>query len=122
MSKEPKLGEMRWTLRLQRRRSLPPAAFAAESDHAYETFLTTRAKAETKQGVAEVNRVTIGGRDVSHVFTIRYTKLKIDVRDRALDALGNMYVILSVEHLDLGMKWIKLHCAQVGASDRSSVT
>lgn len=120
--KAPKLGEMRWSLQVVRRVTTTPAPWSAEVDHTYTPVITTRAKADTKQGVAEFNRVMIEGKEVTHVFTIRFTTIPFDVRDRLRDAVGNLYQILSVESVDMGRRWMRIHACLVGATDKQSVT
>lgn len=116
----PKLGEMRWTVQVVRRVMNAPAPFSAEVDHTYTPVLTTRAKMETKQGVNEFNRVTIGDQTVTHTFTMRYSTIVIDGRDRLKDTLGNLFAILAVETPVWG-RWTVLHCEQIGSIDRPSV-
>lgn len=122
MSKPTNIGDLRVTVQIVRRVTLPPQPFSAEANHTFTPVLTTRAKVDTKQGVSEFNRVTIADKTVTHVFTIRFTTILFDVRDRVRDALGVLYEILSVEHVALGRRWMKIHCVQSGGSDRESVT
>jgi Phage head-tail joining protein len=132
--KPPHLGELRYTIQIVRRVTLPPAPFSAESSHVFTPVLTTRAKAETKQGVAEFNRVSIGDATVTDVFTIRFTTIPFDIRDMVRSAtsdtfnthlpepgLATLYKILSVEHVDHGRRWIRIHCSQAGGTDRESI-
>lgn len=114
-------GDKNWTVFLVRRSNEQPIPFSAEERVVYKQFLTTRAKVETKSGTAEFNRVVIGDRQVTHTFTIRYTKMTIDTRDRVRDALGNLYAILAVEIPKMKLRDMKLHCAAVGADDKASV-
>jgi head-tail adaptor len=115
-------GQKNWTIRLARRANDQPLPFSAEVRVGYTTFLTTRAKVETKSGTAEFNRVVIGDRQVTHTFTIRYTKIVIDTRDRVIDALGNVYAILAIEVPEMRLRDMKLHCASLGSEDNESVT
>jgi uncharacterized membrane protein (UPF0127 family) len=120
--KPPSLGELRWTVQVVRRVTTVPQPFQADPDHTYTPVLTTRSKVETKSGTADFNRVTIGDDEVSHVFTIRYTTIPFDARDRLRDTVGMLFKILRVEHVDNSRRWMRIHCAQVGATDRASVT
>lgn len=121
MSKAPSLGALRWTVQVVRRVTTTPQPFSAEAGHAYTPVLTTRAEVSTRQGVSEFNRVTIKDKVVTHVFTIRFTTIPFDVRDRLRDAVGTLYEILSVEHVAHGRRWMKIHCAQAGGVARESV-
>lgn len=120
--KGPTLGEMRHSIQVVRRRTTIPDVYSAEVDHEYTPVLTTQAACKTRGGVAEFNRVVINGTPATHTFTIRYTKIPIDVQDRLQDAERNLYSILGVENRDMRYAWIDIHCARVGSLDRQSVT
>lgn len=122
MSKDPTIGEMRYSIQVVRRRTTTPDVYSAEVDHDYAPVLTTRAACKTRTGVAEFNRVVINGQPATHTFTIRFTKIPIDVQDRIQDTQRNLYAILSVENIDERNRWMNLHCARVGSLDRQSVT
>jgi SPP1 family predicted phage head-tail adaptor len=112
----PKLGEMRWTIRVERRRMVPPDPHQGHATHAYAPVLTTRAHCKTMSGVSQFSQVVIGGESVTHEFTIRYTTIPIDVRDRVRDTVGSIYKILSVTPMDEGRQWMSLQCAKLGAA------
>lgn len=113
---------MRWSIQVLRRSMDTPEGYSAEVDHTYTPFLTTRAKCTTLSGTKEFNQVVIGETKVTHTFTIRFTSLPIDARDRVSDTQRNLYNILAVNVWDEGRRWMDLHCERVGTLDRPSVT
>lgn len=119
--KAPRLGELRWSIQVVRRTLQGPEPLNAEPNHGYTPVLTTRAKAETK-GTSEFNRVVISGKEATHVFTIRFSTIQIDVRDRILDSLGNLYTILKIDVMDEGRRWMRIYTARVGSQDRAVVS
>lgn len=117
MASDPSLGAMNVSVQIVRRDLLPPAPGSAEPRHDYAVKLTTRAEAKSKQGTNEFAAVDINGKRSTHSFTIRYTTIMIDVRDRVRDARGQLYQILAVENVDLGNRLYRLHCANIGQED-----
>jgi Phage head-tail joining protein len=105
-----------------RRVTVTPQPFEAEVDHVYHPILTTRAAIQTKQGVSEFNRVTVGDDTATHTMTIRYTVIPFDIRDRVRDALGTLYKILHTENVDHSRRYMKIHCMQIGGPDRKTIT
>jgi Phage head-tail joining protein len=119
--KSPSFGEMRWSIQIVRRSMVTPLPHEAQVDHDYLPVLTTRAHCRTRTGVTEFNRVVINGQTASHTFTIRYTTIPIDVRDRVRDTQKNLYQILSADPMNEGRQWLVLHCARVGSIERGVV-
>mgnify|MGYP001206389260 CR=1 FL=1 len=123
MKAAPRLGAMRWSIRVVRRAMVEASLYSAEVDHEYTTVLTTRAACTTHSGLKEFNRVTTAsGTAPTHTFAIRFTTIPIDIRDRVIDTLGNLYQILSVDPVDNNRRWMNLHCAQLGSQDRASIS
>ena len=103
-----------FTVFVMRRMLLPSLPGSAEPRHDYTTVLTTRAAVKSRQGATEFAAVDIKGVAVTHTFTIRYTNIRIDVRDRLRDARGQLYQILSVENVDLRDRDMRIHCSNQG--------
>jgi hypothetical protein len=120
-SKGPKYGDMRWSIQIMRRVITGPLPFQAEIDHGYTPVITTRAACDTTKGVQEFNRVSVD-RQATHVFTIRYTTIPFDIRDRVQDSLGNQYVIMAVDDVQQNRTWLKITTARAGSNTRQSVT
>lgn len=118
--KGPTLGEMRWSIEICRRVTITPLPFSAEADHVYKPVITTRAECDTERGVENFNQVNTGS-TATHMFTIRYTTIPFDKRDRVRDSLGNLYTILSVENVNEARMWFKIACTMAGSSTRESV-
>lgn len=116
------IGSMRWTIQIMRRSMVTPQPYDSEVDHGYAVVLTSRAHCKTRGGTSEFNRVVINNTAVTHTFTIRFTSIPIDIRDRVVDTQRNMYTILAVEPVDEARVWLRLHCARAGSIDRPSVT
>jgi hypothetical protein len=93
----------------------------AEPEHTYDTLWSTKANIKTKGGSSQFSRVEIDGTKVSHVVTIKYTSLEIDIRNRIRDGKGTLYSILAVENVDEANQWIRMYCAVAGAEDRKSI-
>lgn len=111
-------GKMRHSVTIVRRGSDVPSPGSAEPRHTYTTVLTTRAAIETKSGVSQFNQVEVNGKKVSHVFTIRFTAVEFDIRDRVKDIKGNLYSILSTDNEGEWDDFIKIYCARVGNETR----
>jgi SPP1 family predicted phage head-tail adaptor len=118
--KPPKLGEMRWSIRIMRRSMRPPAPFEGAAGHDYEPFLTTRAACKTN-GLTEFSRVMVNGVQATHTFTIRWPSIPVDIRDKIQDVHRNLYTILSVDPVDEGRRWMRLHCSRGGSIDQPVV-
>jgi Phage head-tail joining protein len=114
-------GEMRWSIQVVRRVMVTPLPFQADVDHTYTPVITVRADCDTSKGVQNFNRVNTD-MAATHVFTIRYTTIPFDIRDRVRDSLGNLYTILSVENVKEGRMWLKIVCALAGKEERRSIT
>jgi head-tail adaptor len=114
MAAVPKIGSMDITMQIMRRDLLQPVPGSAEPRHSYTPILTTRAAVTTMAGTTEFSRVDINGTRVTHRFTIRYTTIPFDVRNRIRDARGKLYQILSVSNVDLANKLMHIHCANIG--------
>lgn len=102
------------TIQIVRRDLLQPVPGSAEPRHEHTPFLTTRASVKSKMGVAEVAKVDINGKQVTHTFEIRYTMQRIDTRHFVRDVTGRLFQILSVENVNLQNITTRLHCASVG--------
>lgn len=114
MSGSLRLGQQDISVQVMRRDWAPPLPGSAEPRHTYRPILTTRAKVQTMAGTRDFAGVTVNGKAVSHVFTIRYTTVLFDVRDRLRDASGRLYQILSVSNTDLENKVTRIHCSDQG--------
>lgn len=111
-------GSLRHRITVERRTLQPASVGSAEPEFDYSTVHTCRAHIETKGGVSQWNKVEINGTQVSHVFTIRPTSTRIDIRDRIRDIGGKLYAILSIEDQDEFGDLLKLYCALQGDETR----
>ena len=101
------------TIQVQER-AITSTIGSAEPKHAYTTKFTTRADVKSKGGQSEFARVDINGKTVTHTFSIRYTTIPFDVRDRIRNAQGQLFQILRVEDVDLANRELRIHCASQG--------
>lgn len=114
MRTQPIISSKTVTVQVVRRYLLPPAPGTAEARHDYVTVLTTRANVKS-QGSAQWAMVEVNGKQVTHTFTIRYTRIPFDTRDRVRDARGDLYQILKIDNIDLANKEMKVQCALMGS-------
>lgn len=102
------------TVQVVRRHLLPPSPGTAAPLHSYTPVLTTRAEVKSRAGATEWGQVDIDGKKATHTFTIRFTTVPFDARDRIRDATGQIYQILTIENVDLGRREMRIHCASQG--------
>lgn len=102
------------TVSVVRRALLTPEPGSAEARHEYETVFTTRAEVRTTSGSASWANLEIDGKKPSHRFTIRYTRIPFDVRDRLRDATGVLYQILNISNISLGNREFEILAAAQG--------
>lgn len=105
------------TVQVVRRALVPPAPGTAAPRHDYSVVFTTKAAVKSRTGSSEWAQVDIDGKKATHTFTIRYTTVPFDVRDRLRDATGQLWAILSIENVDLARREMKLHCSNQGFED-----
>lgn len=106
----------RVSIEVVRRELVPPAPGSAVPRHAYTRVFLTRAEVKST-GTSEWNQVDINGTKVTDTFTIRYTTLAFDIRDRVRDARGNLWQILRIDNVGLGNREMRLMCAFTGHED-----
>ena len=111
------ISDKRVTMHLVRRSLLQPSPGSAEPRHAYAPVFATRAAVKTMSGTNEWNTVVIDTKLVTHLWTMRFTRLPFDSRDRIKDAEGNYYQILKVENPDLANRELKIYTAKIGSED-----
>lgn len=111
------ISPKRVTVSVVRRALLPPAVGTAAPLHDYAVVFTTRAEVKSHSGSTEWGKVEIDGKKATHTFTIRFTTLEFDARDRVRDATGQLFQILKVDPVDLGRREMKIHCALQGDED-----
>lgn len=117
MAKGPTYGGMNVTVQVVRRALVAPVPGSAEPRHDYTVLFTTQAKVQSRTGTSEFNRVEVNGKIATHTFTIRYTTLAFDMRDRVRIVGGGLFQILSIENVDLQNQWFKIHAASMGNDD-----
>lgn len=110
------------TVQVVRRSLLTPMLGLAEPRHDYAVVFTTRAEVKSRTGSSEWGQVEVDGRKATHTFTIRYTTIAFDVRDRLRDARGQLYQIPAVENVDLGNREIRISAASQGAESAPAAT
>lgn len=110
-----KLGDLNVSIEVVARTLLTPTAGTrGEPKHSFSRLFLTRAAVKTRSGSSEFSSIEIKGERVTHTFTIRYVSLPFDVRHWVRDARGQLYKILSVENVDLGNDWLRIHAANSG--------
>ena len=109
------------TISVVRRSLLAPDPGKAGARHGYTTVFTTRAEVTSRSGSSEWAQVDGDGTTASDTFTIRYTTIPFDSRDRIRDATGHIWQILTIEHVDLGRREMRIHCSNQGAEDVPAV-
>jgi hypothetical protein len=102
------------TMHLVRRALVPPIPGMAEARHEYTTIFTTKAAVRTMSGTTEWNTIVVDGKQVSHVWTMRFTRIPFDSRDRIRDAEGNLYQVMKVENPNNANRELKIYTAKVG--------
>lgn len=109
------------TVQIVRRALLPPAPGSASARYSYAAVFTTRAEVKSRSGATEWGQVEINGEKASHTFTIRWTSIPFDARDRLRDARGQLWKILGIENVDLRNREMRIHCANQGDEDVPAV-
>lgn len=97
----------------------PGAGPAATHDYT-PVIASVRAEVRTT-GYKGFSDVVIDGKKVTHVFTLRWTTIPIDTRDRVRDAVGALYQILSADHVGEGRRSLRLLCCRAGDETVPSV-
>jgi hypothetical protein len=113
------LGSRNRRIDIVRRRLIAPTSDSAEPTFGYITAFTVRAAIKTNGGVNEWSRVRVGDEDATHTFSIAYTSMEMDVRDRVRDGVGNLYKILKVENVNEQDDELKIHAARIGSENES---
>lgn len=106
-----------YTIEIVRPALLPPLPGSAEPRREFTRVFTTRANVKSMGGKSEFSRVDIGGKLVTHKFSIRYTTIPFDVRDMVRDARGALYSILKIDDVDLRNREFVLMCASQGSEE-----
>ena len=96
---------------------LTPGPASAEPRHSYKPIITTRANVKAQSGTSEYAALVIDGTAVSHTFTIRYTTIPIDIRNRIRDARGKLYQVLKVVNVDERNREIRIFASAIGHED-----
>lgn len=103
-----------FSIQVVRRKLVAPRPGSAEPRHEYTPVFTVRSDVKTRSGATEFSRVDINGKAATHTFSIRYTTIPFDVRDRVRSADGSLYQILSVENVDNNDRELRIHCSNQG--------
>lgn len=109
-----RLGNYDKTIQVIRRSLEMPDPGKAEPRHAFAVVLTTRASVKSKTGSNAFAQVVIDGKQITHVFEIRYTTIVFDTRDRVRDVRGNMYRIAQVDNVNLANRQLRIYATEVG--------
>ena len=110
------ISPKRVSIEVVRRTLLTPLPGSAEARYDYTRVFLTRADVKSS-GTSEWNQVDIDGKKVTDTFTIRYTTLAFDIRDRVRDARGTLWQILRIDNVSLANRELRLMCAHVGHED-----
>lgn len=110
------ISPKRVSIEVVRRTLLTPLPGSAEARYAYTRVFLTRSEVKSS-GTSEWNQVDIDGKKVTDTFTIRYTTLPFDIRDRVRDARGTLWQILRIDNVNLANREFRLMCAHVGHED-----
>ncbi len=114
-------GSLNSPISIVRPRLVSAAPGSADPVREYTTVLSPRAQVKTKGGSSEWSRVEINGRRVTHVFTIRFTRVPFDVRDMLQDPEGNLFAILQIEDVDEQHRWFRVYAAKLGDATAPAV-
>lgn len=102
------------------RRLLTPKPGYAAPEHDYAVvFGMVRADVKTR-GSSPWAQIDIDGKAVTHTFTLRYTTIPFDTRNRVRDARGILYQILKIENVDERNVELRLQTAVVGDENRKA--
>lgn len=116
MSKKICLGELNQSMKIVERSLVTPLPGTVAPRYEYVTLLQTRAKVKTRgAGSNALTELQIGDHKVSHEFTIRYTSTAFEA-DSRVEFAGRYFDILAVEEINEGQRWLKISCAEVGAT------
>ena len=74
----------------------------------------TRAKVKSAGLNSEWAKVDIAGKRPTHTFTIRYTTIPFDARDRVRTVDGHLYQILNIDNVDLANREIGIVVSNQG--------
>ncbi len=110
------IGDKWVTTECVTRQMLTPAPGTAGARYAYTQKFITRAAVKT-MGSSKWADVEIDGTKATHVFTIRYTSIAFDVRDRLRTVDGTLFRILKIENVEFRNRELKITCAEVGLQD-----
>lgn len=114
------ISEKASTIQVVDRVLLPPVPGSAAPRHIYAPMFTVRASVKVSSGTNEFASVDIGGRKVSHTFTIRWTSIPFDSRHRVRDARGGLYQILNIVNVDDADRELRIQCASIGSDTQEA--
>lgn len=115
------ISEKTRTIQILDRVLLPPIPGSAAPRHVYAPIISgVRAAVKVTSGTSEFAQVAIGGRTVSHTFTIRWTSIPFDMRHRVRDARGGLYQILNVVNVDNQDRELRIQCAAMGSETQEA--
>lgn len=120
MARQTTYGGMDVTVQMLHRELQQPLPGSAEPRWDYTVLFTTRAKVVTKAGKSEYAQVVVDGQQASHIFTIRYTTIPFDIRNRLRDVRGTLYKILTISNVDEQNQWFQITAAVAGNEDREA--
>lgn len=113
------VSSKQYTIQVVRRSLLTPEPGSVEARHGETVLLTTRAKVKTT-GASEWAQVDVDGEKVTHTFTIRYTTIEFDIRDRVRDARGHLWKILKIDEVAMANREYNLLCANLGSETEAA--
>lgn len=108
------ISEKQVTIEVVRRSLVAPAPGSAEARHDYTRVFHTRASVKSADMNSEWAMVDINGKRPTHTFTIRFTTIPFDSRDRVRDATGHLFQILNVDNVDLRNKELRIVTSNQG--------
>lgn len=117
MKRSAIISDKTTTMHVLRRALVPPTPGMAEPRHDYSPVFAVKAKVKTYSGTTEWNTVAVDGKQVTHVWEIRFHRIPFDVRDRVRDGEDRYYQILKIENVDLANRTLKVFTARIGDSN-----
>lgn len=121
MASQQVISEKQVTIEVVRRTLAAALPGSAEARHDYTRVLHTRAKVKSAGLNSEWARVDINGKRPTHTFTIRYTTIPFDARDRVRTVDGSLYQILNIDNVDLRNRELRIVTSNQGDEDMAAV-
>ena len=114
MARQQVISEKQVSIEVVRRSLVDALPGSAEARHTYTRVFHTRAKVKSAGLNSEWAKVDIAGKRPTHTFTIRYTTIPFDARDRVRTVDGHLYQILNIDNVDLTNRAVRIVASNQG--------